>query len=91
MAFKKRDWIFVAIIIAVIGIFIAISGKEKTTRVPYDEIHGKFYDVVNKEGKKAAEKFCKECHKPDGIPFPKDHPPAFRCLFCHKLGDRPKS
>jgi hypothetical protein len=36
--------------------------------------------------KKAAEKFCEECHNPEGEagPLPKDHPPKYRCLFCHK-------
>lgn len=84
----KRDWIFAAILLTVLGIFIAISGKEKTTRVPFDDTHRRFYDVVRQEGKKAAEVHCKGCHKADGIPLPKDHPPAFRCLFCHKLEER---
>jgi hypothetical protein len=35
--------------------------------------------------KKEAEKFCEECHSPEGVsPLPKDHPPKYRCLFCHK-------
>ena len=69
------------------GFFIIISGKEKTTRIPKDEIHTKFFPIVHSDGKKAAEKFCGECHKPDGVPFPDDHPPKFRCLFCHKLDE----
>jgi hypothetical protein len=36
-------------------------------------------------GKKEAEKFCAECHAPDKVaPLPEDHPPKYRCLFCHK-------
>ena len=36
-------------------------------------------------GKKEAEKFCGECHNPDGAaPLPDGHPPKYRCLFCHK-------
>jgi len=27
MALKKRDWLFIAILVAVLGIFIAISGE----------------------------------------------------------------
>jgi hypothetical protein len=88
MAFKKRDWLFVALIVVIIGIFIAISGEEKTSKVPYDDIHGKFYDIVKVEGKKATEKFCKECHNPDNIALPAGHPPPFRCLFCHKFEQR---
>lgn len=80
----KRDWLFAALLLAVLGIFIAISGKEKTAHIPYDDTHRRFYDIVQKDGKKAAEAFCKECHKD----FPKNHPPAFRCLFCHKLDNR---
>jgi mono/diheme cytochrome c family protein len=36
-------------------------------------------------GKKEAEKFCIECHAPEGVfPLPEGHPPKYRCLFCHK-------
>jgi hypothetical protein len=24
------------------------------------------------------------------MPLPADHPPAFRCLFCHKLAQQPR-
>lgn len=87
MALKKRDWIFIAVVAAVLGIFLAISGKEKTSRVPFDDTHRQFHQVARAEGKKAAEKFCGSCHGPEGKPFPPDHPPAFRCLFCHKLAE----
>lgn len=88
MAFKKRDWLFVGLVVVVLGIFLAISGNIKTTRVPYDETHARFYDIVHQDGKKAAEKYCSECHNPKGVPFPPNHPPKFRCLFCHKLEER---
>jgi len=88
MAFKKRDWLFVGLVVVVLGIFFAISGSIKTTRVPFDDNHRRFYGIVHEEGKKAAEKYCGECHNEEGIPFPPDHPPKFRCLFCHKLEDR---
>ena len=36
-------------------------------------------------GGKEAEKFCGECHSDDGIsPLSEQHPPKYRCLFCHK-------
>ncbi len=88
MAIKKRDWIFIGIVATVFGVFFAISGEIKTKRVPYDDIHQKFHEVKRQEGKKAAEKFCGQCH---GVateaPFPDngDHRPNARCLFCHKL------
>ncbi len=85
MAFKKSDGLFIALIIVVLSVFILISGEEKTSRVPNDEIHARFYPIIREQGKKAGEKFCGECHNEQQIPFPKDHPPKFRCLFCHKL------
>lgn len=77
---KKKDLIFVALVVVVLAVFFAISGKEKTSLVPYDETHQKFFEIAKNDGKKAAEKFCGECH----TEFPDEHPPPFRCLFCHK-------
>jgi hypothetical protein len=88
MAFKKRDWLFIALVVVVIGIFYVISGEEKTTRVPQDEIHMRFREMAATEGKKATEKFCKECHNPQDMPLSEGHPPPFRCLFCHKFEER---
>jgi hypothetical protein len=35
--------------------------------------------------KKEAEKQCDQCHSSEGVaPLPDDHPPKYRCLFCHK-------
>ena len=35
--------------------------------------------------KKEAEQYCTECHGEDKmVPFPENHPPKYRCLFCHK-------
>ena len=88
MAIQKRDWLFLGLVALVFGIFFAISGNIKTARVPYDDNHARFYRIVPEEGKKAAEKFCGECHNEEGVPFPANHPPKFRCLFCHKLEER---
>lgn len=88
MNVKKRDLIFVALVLCVFGTFFAISGKTKTKRVPLDEIHTRFYEMVRVDGKKETEKFCKDCHLAERMPLPKDHPPPFRCLFCHKLIER---
>ena len=85
MSLKKRDLTFLAVVATVFGVFYLISGDIKTTRVPYDEIHKQYLAVVQGDGKMAAEKFCGECHKPDGsAPFPKDHKARDRCLICHK-------
>lgn len=81
---KKRD-ILVLIGALVIIALLWMAPAETTKHLPRDKTHQKFYTLIQKDGKKAAEKFCQDCHNKDQIPFPKDHPPKFRCLFCHKL------
>ncbi|RMF45571.1 MAG: cytochrome c [Deltaproteobacteria bacterium] len=85
MALKKGDTLFIVLILVVLAVFFAISGEETTSHVPKDEIHARFYPIIQNEGKKAGEKFCGECHNEKQVPFPEGHPPKFRCLFCHKL------
>ncbi len=80
---KKRDIILLVGAAIIIGI-LWMAPEESTKRVPKDEIHSRFYDIVKNDGKKAAEKFCEDCHNPNDVPLPKDHPAKFRCLFCHK-------
>ena len=65
------------------GLFLFLwnAPEETTKHLPNDEIHAKFMEL----GKKEAEKFCEECHNPEGdAPLPENHPPKYRCLFCHK-------
>jgi hypothetical protein len=92
MKIGKKDWLFIAIIVIILAVFYAISGKIKTKKVPLDDKHKPFYDIVRQTGSKMeADKGCPACHfEPGGIPFPPKHPvkPAdgpMRCLFCHKL------
>ena len=86
-AIKKRDLALLAVGVIILA-FLWQAPPESTSRVPYDETHQEFYDIARDEGKKAAEKFCEECHNPDNVPFPEGHPAKYRCLFCHKL-ERP--
>jgi hypothetical protein len=66
---------------AAILFFLFNAPKETTKKLPKDANHSRFQEM----GKKEAEKFCTECHSPQGeYPLPKDHPPKYRCLFCHK-------
>ena len=81
---RKRDILVLAIGVAIVA-FLWIAPEETTHRVPTDENHLPYYEMVKKDGKKAAEKHCGECHNDQDVVFPKDHPPKFRCLFCHKL------
>lgn len=101
MKIDRRDWVFIAVVAVVLGVFVAISGKEKTTTVPNDQMHKVAYDVAFRNApapgaslfkrafyrpdKKGAEAYCEPCHKEKGVPFPPNHPPKNRCLFCHKL------
>jgi hypothetical protein len=81
---KKIDYLFIAVAGLVVLFFLA-APPESTLRIPNDEEHKEFSDMLKKEGKKAVEKFCKECHSDEMMPLSKDHPPKYRCLFCHKL------
>lgn len=86
MAFKlkKRDLALLGLAVIILA-FLLQAPPESTSRVPYDDTHQRFYDVVRADGKKAAEKYCDECHNDSGVPFPDGHPPKARCLFCHKM------
>lgn len=101
MKIDKRDWMFGGVIVVVLGIFIGLTGSEKTKLVPQDTEHQIAYQVAYKNApgpdasifkraffkpdKKGAEVFCEPCHLEKKVPFPPNHPPKNRCLFCHKL------
>jgi len=88
MAINKRDWIFIVIILAVFGTFYFISGEGTTVRVPANEMHAPFPDMVRDMGKKETEVFCRECHGTEEAPLSEGHSPPFRCLFCHKFSEK---
>jgi len=81
---KNNTLIYNLIFLFVCGggfLFLWNAPPESTAFLPHDEDHKKFYSM----GKKEAEKFCTDCHNKDGVyPLPEDHPPKYRCLFCHK-------
>ncbi|MDT8442414.1 MAG: cytochrome c [Desulfuromonadales bacterium] len=81
---KKRDFALLGLAVIILA-FLLQAPPESTSRVPYDDTHQRFYDIVRADGKKAAEKYCEECHNENGVPFPDGHPPKARCLFCHKM------
>ena len=87
MSLKKRDYLLLALALIILAVLWA-APKESTHKVPFDDIHQKFYTVVKEQGKKAAEKFCENCHNPAQMPLPKGHPPKARCLLCHKLEEK---
>ncbi len=81
---KKRDMLLLLGAVLLVA-FLWMAPDETTTHMPKDDNHLRLYKIMQEEGKKAAEKFCEDCHNQDGVPFPKDHPPKNRCLLCHKL------
>ncbi|MCD6527590.1 MAG: cytochrome c [Desulfuromonas sp.] len=79
----KRDIITLAVGLGVVAVLLA-APEETTPHLPTDSTHEKFHQIFRAEGKKAAEKFCKDCHGQEGMEFPEGHPDPNRCLFCHK-------
>lgn len=90
MKIGKRDWIFIAVVAAVLLVFYVISGEEKTKKMPKDADHQQFYDMLNAGKKKIdVDPLCESCHDGVKIKFPEKHPAKpgkapMRCLFCHK-------
>ncbi len=82
---KKKATVYNVLFLAAaagILIFLSMAPPETTARIPYDENHKIFFRMHKKE----AEKKCSGCHgKKAGMPLPKNHPPKYRCLFCHKM------
>ena len=62
-------------------LFLLNAPPETTRPLPHDQDHERFMTM----GKKEAERSCESCHGPTGVsPLPANHPPKYRCLFCHK-------
>ena len=84
MAAKKKTIVYNILFVLICGglfLFLWNAPPETTSHLPHDEDHERFMNM----GKKEAEKFCAECHAPDKVaPLPENHPPKYRCLFCHK-------
>lgn len=81
---KNKTWLYNSLfLLGGVGILLFLwnAPAETTKKLPKDDIHLNFHSLE----KKAAEKFCEECHNPNGeVPLPDHHPPKYRCLFCHK-------
>ena len=71
-----------ALLCITVLLFLLLAPEETTTPLPADEIHLPFHRIT---AKKEAETHCQPCHGPSGeAPLSEDHPPPYRCLFCHK-------
>jgi len=80
---SKRDIIMIVLGLVVVAVLWA-APDETTPHLPMDDTHKEFHQIFKQDGKKAAEKFCKDCHGQPGMEFPATHPDPNRCLFCHK-------
>ena len=75
MQLLKKNLIFLAGVLLVIGILTMLSGARKTRYVPKDEHHPRPL-VVEK---------CRDCHAPDKMsPQSAKHPPKEQCMLCHR-------
>ncbi len=73
--------ILFVLVSAAILITLFAAPEETTSHLPKDNDHLRFFSMK----KKQAEKHCISCHAPGKIsPLSQDHPPKYRCLFCHK-------
>ncbi len=78
---KLINLAFFLVCVAILA-FLLAAPEETTTPLPHDDIHEPFHAIADR---KEAEASCLTCHGEDGeVPLPADHPPPFRCLFCHK-------
>lgn len=74
--------ILFVVLAAAVLFFLSRAPEETTSQLPDDDIHREFHLI---KSKKEADSHCAECHSPSGeSPLPEDHPPPYRCLFCHK-------
>ena len=73
--------VFILICLAILGVLLN-APEETTAKLPLDKNHLLFQKDMDK---KEAEMHCGKCHNPEGqAPLSKNHPPKYRCLFCHK-------
>jgi hypothetical protein len=86
MKITKRDWIFISVIVVVLGALFVGKNKQKSRDTPYDDKHAYFHEAMGKGGDRMdIEKKCATCHGPQGISLSKRHPPKEQCMICHKL------
>jgi len=81
---QYKPFIYNMVFILVCGgifLFLWNAPEETTATLPNDDDHLIFMNMQKAE----AEKSCENCHSETGIaPLSKEHPPKYRCLFCHK-------
>jgi hypothetical protein len=84
MKLRKADILFIIMIPAVVLCLWLLTTEQTTLRIPLDDDHRESLQAYRTGGKKAAEQVCGTCHSDEGLPLSEDHPPKYRCMFCHK-------
>jgi len=69
--------------LVVLCLWLLTTGQT-TLRIPRDDTHRESLRVHDEDGKKAAENVCRTCHAEEAVPLSENHPPGYRCMFCHK-------
>ena len=88
MKLHKRDWILIALIIAVLAAIVVSIRWKRPKIVPHDVVHLFLYQQMQspiKSSRDAVGKGCANCHCVYAFPLPKDHPTKGECLSCHKM------
>ena len=84
MRITRRDWVFIAIVGALLALLLVNSFKDKPKSVPDDGKHRPFIEALARgEQREAVEKRCVRCHNTGALPLPSKHPPKEQCLICH--------
>lgn len=85
MQLSRRDWIFIAVIGAVLAILLVNGLREKPKKIPGDVTHRLFLRSLSKGvGREEVERRCLDCHNLQVRPLPRAHPPKEQCLLCHR-------
>ena len=84
MKIRKADIAFILLIPVVVVCLWMLTTEQTTVRIPLDDDHRESLQTYSAEGKKAAEQVCTSCHSDEALPLSENHPPKYRCMFCHK-------
>jgi len=84
MKIRRADIAFIVLIPVVLLCLWLLTTEQTTLRIPQDDDHHESLQAYSVHGKKEAERVCRSCHGDGGLPLSDNHPPKYRCMFCHK-------
>lgn len=84
--FSDRDYLFIGVLLFILGVLVIARDKGAGKRVPVDFDHRSIYDGI-KSGRSIddTELVCTTCHGNSSSPLPQGHPKKEQCLVCHPL------